>query len=145
MATFDRRCEQCAKAFQTSSRRARFCGSTCRGRAHRGVPPTLSAVPDSPAEALKQAGASQGYEKLAGQVRRSLEAANALDTVAGMTAIRVAQQIDEGGDAGTAIATLSKELTRLTAEAKLEAAPLNRDKADDIAAQVNAKLLRLVQ
>ena len=145
MATFQRTCEQCGKDFATSSRRARFCGATCRSRSHRGKSP-VAAVPDQqPADARPAAAVPERptYDTLEEQVRASLTELNALETIAGMGAIRIAQQIDRGGDSGSAVVSLSKELSRLRHEAIVEAAPKNRDAADDVLDRVNAKL-RLV-
>lgn len=157
MATFERTCEQCGAGFSSSRRQARFCGPTCRSRAHRGKP-ALAAVPDdAPAaestEAEKPANPRTAkrhdphrkYSSLEAQVRASLSAISALDTISGMAAVRIAEQIDRGGDSGSAVATLSKELSRLVGEAKVEAAPRNKDAADDLMARVNEKILRLVQ
>lgn len=148
MATFERSCEQCGTAFTSPRKQARFCSSTCRSRAHRGKPPALTVVdavtPKTTSKPKSEAPAPV-YDTLEEQVRTSLTAVNALDTIAGMAAVRVAQQIDRGGDSGSAVATLSKELSRLVDAAKVEAAPRNKDQADDIAARVNEKILRLVQ
>lgn len=160
MATFERQCEQCGESFSSPRRQARFCGPTCRSRAHRGKPPALTVVPpvDQPkpekqakaanataAPATKLAKETPTYDTLEDQVEATLKAQNALDTIAGRAAIRVAQQIDRGGDAGSAVVALSKELSRLVAEAKVEAAPRNKDQADDILERVNQKILGLVQ
>lgn len=158
MATYERTCAQCSKAFSAGRRHAKFCSETCRSRAHRGKTPTTLTVvaePGKPAKAARTkkttepeapaAPPAPTYDTLEEQVRQSLTAASALDTISGMAAVRVAQQIDRGGDSGSAVATLSKELSRLVGEAKVEAAPRIQDKADDIAALVNAKILRLVQ
>jgi hypothetical protein len=83
------------------------------------------------------------YDTLAEQVASTLGEAQALDTISGMAAVRVAQQIDRGRDGGSAVATLVKELTRLVGEAKVEAAPKNRDGVNVVEDAVGAKLLRL--
>lgn len=85
------------------------------------------------------------YDTLAEQVQNSLTELQALDTISGMAAVRIAQQIDRGGDSGSAVATLSKELSRLVDAAKVESAPRRKDAVDDISARVGEKLLRLVQ
>lgn len=157
MATYERACEQCGGAFTSSRRQARFCGPTCRSRAHRGKP-ALAVVLDEGAETTsstseveakaakgKRRDAHRKYDSLEDQVRSSLSDLQALTTISGMAAVRVAQQIDRGGDSGSAVATLSKELSRLVGEAKAEAAPRTKDAADDIMAKVNEKILRLVQ
>lgn len=164
MATYERTCEQCGKPFSASRRHARFCSDNCRSRKHRGKTPTqLTVVGGTVIKAAKgKTSATKGtkgteapatppappaptYDTLEDQVRAKLSAVNALDTIAGIAAIRIAQQIDRGGDSGSAVVSLSKELSRLVDEAKVEAAPQNKDAVDDLAARVNAKILKLVQ
>lgn len=150
MATFERTCEQCGTSFTSPRSQARFCGPTCRSRAHRGKPgveavEANASSEDPPATRAVAAKRSKRYSTLEEQVRATLTEMKALTTISGMSAVRVAQQIDRGGDSGSAVATLSKELSRLVSEAKVEAAPLNADKVDDVAALVNAKILRLAQ
>jgi hypothetical protein len=153
VATLQRQCEQCGDPFETKSARARFCGPTCRSRAHRGKPPALSAVPATAGTdtakrtttgAAPAAPEPPVYELLADQVKQSLQDANALATIAGRSAVRVAEQIDKGRDSGSAVVSLTRELQRLRAEAIVEAAPANPDAADKIAAAAQEKLLRLV-
>ena len=85
------------------------------------------------------------YDTLAEQVKQSLTDLQALGTISGMAAVRVAQQIDKGRDSGAAVATLSRELSRLVGEAKVESAPNRRDKVDDIADRAAAKLAAVRQ
>lgn len=157
MATFERQCEQCGESFSSPRRQARFCGPTCRSRAHRGKPPALTVVPpvDQP-KPTKQAKTAKPtaapavvevptYDTLEDQVVATLTEQKAIDTIAGRAAVRVAQQIDRGRDSGSAVVSLTKELSRLQAEAKVEAAPRNKDEADDILERVNQKILGLVQ
>lgn len=82
---------------------------------------------------------------LAEQVRKTLTEAKALDTIAGAQAVRIARQIDRGDDSGSAVATLSKELSRLVAEARIEAAPKNRDRVDELSDAVVQKLALVTQ
>jgi protein-arginine kinase activator protein McsA len=85
------------------------------------------------------------YDTLAEQVKQSLTDLQALGTISGMAAVRVAQQIDRGRDSGAAVATLSRELSRLVGEAKVESAPNRRDKVDDIADRAAAKIAAVRQ
>jgi hypothetical protein len=85
------------------------------------------------------------YDTLEGQVRSTLTELQALGTVSGMTAVRVAQQIDKGRDTGSAVAGLSRELSRLIGEAKVESAPNRRDKVDDIKDRAAAKIAAVRQ
>lgn len=146
-----RNCEECGQPFEAKTKRGRFCGATCRVRANRR--PTK--VGKAKAEAQQDVGDSvvqlpatppaPVYDTLADQVRQSLTDAEALDTISGMAALRVAQQIDRGGDSGSAVATLSKELSRLVSEAKAEAAPRRKDAADEIMQRAGEKILQVVR
>jgi len=161
VAAIDRECEDCGRRFVAKSVRAKFCSDLCRVRASRRAGKVgkakAAAAPKAPrtkgarAAELEAAAAAQPekppaptYDALADQVTQSLTAMKAYNTIAGKAALRVAQQIDRGGDSGSAVATLSTQLMRLVEQAKVEAAPLNRDDADDVLDAVNNKLLRLM-
>lgn len=143
-------CAECGKEFQTTSARARFCpdNSACRKAASRR--PSKQGrreidggtAVDQRKPATPVADADGG---LAAQVRASLRAAGAFETVAGMSALMLARQIDKGQDSGSAIASMTKEVSRLVSEAKAEAAPTQRDGADDVMARAAEKLMRLAQ
>lgn len=142
--TAARACEECGKSLKGRSPRTRFCDSKCRGKANRRPDKIGAHKAQIPADA--PAGrAEPEYDTLADQLRASLTEMQAMDTIAGMAALRIAQQIDKGRDTGSAVATLSKELSRLVVEAKLEAAPKIRDRADVIMEAAGEKMLRLVK
>lgn len=136
-------CAECGTEFETRHPRAKYCPgkAACRKAASRR--PTKKGKretePDAPAKPP-----APTYDTLAEQVKASLTELEALETISGMAAVRVAQQIDRGGDSGSAVATLSKELSRLVVEAKAEAQGKRKDDADEIMERVGAKLLRLV-
>lgn len=162
----DRTCEECGTAFVAKTKRAKFCETKCRVRANRRPSKTgaakakqsnqepgkaggtVTALPTAGGPLDETSPANPNTEDVAGsladQVRKSLTDLKALDTIAGSQAVRVARQIDRGDDSGSAVATLSKELSRLVAEAKVEAAPRIKDAADDVMARVNEKFLSLV-
>jgi protein-arginine kinase activator protein McsA len=165
-AVVDRVCEECGTTFAAKTNRARFCSTAHRVRANRRPSKVGKAKDDAarkPAKkvATKKATAKKPaakakdadsppppapvYDTLAEQLKNSLTELQALDTIAGMAALRIAQQIDRGQDSGSAVATLSKELSRLVGEAKLEAAPKIRDRVDDITTAASEKMLRLVK
>ncbi|HSV39574.1 MAG TPA: hypothetical protein VLI04_12530 [Nocardioidaceae bacterium] len=153
-----RPCEECGEPYVAKTKRSKYCGATCRVRANRRPTKTGAAkakaggtvtmLPTAGGPLDETSPANPNTEdvtgSLADQVRKSLGEIHALDTIAGSQAVRVARQIDRGDDSGSAVATLSKELSRLVAEAKVEAAPRIRDAADDVMAKVNQKLLSLV-
>jgi hypothetical protein len=142
-------CAECGKEFQTTSPRAKFCpdNSACRKAASRRPSKQgrqeLNAPTADVVQLPDRAPAAEGG--LAKQIRASLEAAGAFETVAGMSALMLARQIDKGQDSGSAVATMTKELSRLMTEARAEAAPQHRDAADDVMAAAAAKIMRLVQ
>lgn len=145
-----RLCEECGADFEAKTKRAKFCTTACRVRANRRPSKVGRAKSSGAAEVVQLHTAPSSTvddpeDSLAGQVRRTLSEIDALTTVAGMAALRVARQIDKGEDSGSAVATLSKELSRLMAEARTEVAPKQKDAADDIVGRVQAKFLRLVE
>lgn len=166
----DRVCEECGTTFSAKTNRARFCSTAHRVRANRRPTKVGKAKDDAARKPAKKAAtkktaakkpaakksASKGedevtpppapvYDTLAEQLKNSLTELQALDTIAGMAALRIAQQIDRGQDSGSAVATLSKELSRLVGEAKIEAAPKIRDRVDEVADRAGEKMLRLVK
>lgn len=138
-----RDCDECGTAYEAKRKTSKFCSPVCRVRANRRPSKVgkakAAAAPEAPAKPP-----APTYDALAEQVTASLTKMKAYDTIAGKAALRVAQQIDRGGDSGSAVATLSTQLMRLVDQAKAEAAPLNRDKADDVIDAVNNKLMRLM-
>lgn len=79
-------CARCGKYFTAVRSDAKYCSSTCRSAKFRGgpdpdLPPTKPDVPDVGAI----------YNDLVARVRRELEDAGALDTVAGQTALLLAK------------------------------------------------------
>lgn len=149
----DRSCEECGTAFTPSRRDQRFCKAYCRVKANRR--PTK--VGRAKQEGKSGAGSAEVVELkaapappqdvdggLAAQVRSSLTDAGALATVAGMAALTLARQIEKGQDSGSAVASMTKQLSALMAEARAESAPSQRDAADDVMARAAAKIMRLV-
>lgn len=119
-------CEVCSKPFETRSRKARFCSSTCRSRAHRGVDLT---DPGSDSADTRAQSAS-----LVAQVTADLEGAGVLDTTSGQQAVLLAQRMaNPGVDTGSAVASLSKRLSELMVEAMESAAPVS-DPLDELKA-----------
>lgn len=115
-----KKCETCGRQYEAASARARFCGNTCRSRAHRAaggregravagdnVRP-LHVAPPAPA---------QRSEGLAATVERQLEDAGRLDTWEGQGALALARRIESGRDTGSAIASLHRELRAAISEA----------------------------
>lgn len=158
-----RACDECGEAYEAQRATSKYCSTKCRtrvsrrtskqpaakSRASKGPSSTVTQLPTAGGPLDETSPANPNTEDMSGsladQVRKSLTDLQALDTIAGAQAVRVARQIDRGGDSGSAVATLSKELSRLVSEAKIEAAPRIRDAADDIANRVNEKLRLVAQ
>lgn len=113
----NRHCESCGKPLTSTSARARFCGPTCRSRAHRaglsapaGQPP-VDISTRRPAAAAEDDGAEH---PMVTQVRERLSAVGRLETWEGQAALELATNI-----AASKVDTLS---ARATATEKLGAA-----------------------
>jgi len=109
-----RTCEQCGISFDAVSSRARFCGSTCRGRAHRQKP---SAVVRT-ISAVEPVGSS-----LADETIRELEGVGRLSTAAGRLCVILAQRIDAVPESSPGLSSLSKEWASRMADVMDTAAP----------------------
>lgn len=99
-----RNCDLCGVEYETTSKRSRFCGVTCRSRAHRagGAPKGAPAVrlPVTPPEDVPSN---------VDVTREVLEQADRLRTPAGIGALTLAAKLDAGGDTGSALAALQKQ------------------------------------
>lgn len=94
-------CATCGKRFDAQRKTARFCGPTCRQRAHRGTEVPVAAVePDS---GSKPSG-------LVAAVRAQLEKVDRLDTPEGAIALTLAETMAAGGHAAQGVAALAKQL-----------------------------------
>jgi len=118
----ERRCESCGKSFETRSARARFCGSTCRSRAHRGQlgQPGLSvirSVPEAPDAAPAAEPAVQPVGALTESVEKQLRDVGRLDSVHGRAAVDMARRIDANQTAPLSqVAAAHRELRAAVAE-----------------------------
>lgn len=130
------RCEVCGDAFEAQRRTARFCGSKCRMRAHRGaevVPlrPEPARKPAPRARRKAAANADEESQPVLGQVEaavtKQLADAERLATPLGQAALVLARRLDSGKyDTGSAMASLVRQL-----EATLESATADAKVADD--------------
>jgi hypothetical protein len=97
-----RTCEACRRPFETSSRKARFCSSSCRGKAHRSGTRLNPAAIVTPLP-TSAGGWTKATEKALRDVAR-------LETWQGQAALGVAQRLDESvTDTGSAYAALVRE------------------------------------
>lgn len=140
-----RTCEECGETFVAKHPAARFCSTAHRRNASRR-PDKVGKAKAAGLVGINRAPEPEAppvYDTLVGQVEADLAAEKALGTISGRAAIRIAQQLDRGRDTGSAVATLTKELTRLVESARVEAAPKIRDAVTELEEQATAKL-RLV-
>ncbi len=117
-------CVVCGRPFQALRSTARYCDATCRQRAKRagGVSP-VAALPEPPTDAEPD---------LVAATRRELVRAKREDSVLGQQALALALRLSTGAaDTGSAVASLSKELRAVMAEA-MQGVPAAPDALDEL-------------
>lgn len=137
---YDKPCEECGDTFTAKTSRARFCGPACRVRANRR-PSKTGATADRAAKKPSSATLERGA--LIGQVAAELAKTGVLDTIPGRAALALAYRIESPMETGSAAASMTRELSRLVAEAK-SLTPTQNDQVDQLGDSVGAKL-RLVR
>lgn len=100
-------CESCGEGFRARRVTARFCGPTCRSRAHRAKPPErLAPVTQFPApEHLRSELARTVYEKLTETGR--------IDTIPGQQALDIALNLASPHLSTASRASLHVQLSRV--------------------------------
>jgi len=117
-------CASCGNPF-SGRKDAKFCSATCRKRGERaGI--SLVTAADVPPTRLNQP------KPLVDAIRARLEKAERLDTPAGQSALLLAERMHAGRDTGSALASMSRELSARMAEA-LAGAVLEADLLDELA------------
>lgn len=101
-------CAECEVEFEGRNSRARFCGATCRKRAGRRA----QAAAAAPAKAKRKRAAAAGGDFEAA-TRRELERLGKVDSMLGQQALVIARRMGNATETGSAVATLSKEHSRL--------------------------------
>lgn len=104
----------CGKEFETSSSKARFCGSTCRVRAHRNG--EVITLPETASKAAPEASTA-----LLDATSAELEAAGVTETALGQQALELARRMSDPRAMGLSVAPISKELRQVMLDAKREA------------------------
>lgn len=135
----EKQCEECGSTFEAKTKRAKFCGATCRVRANRR--PSKQGAAAEQGQSTTTAVPERGG--LVGQVAADLAKATVLDTIPGRAALALAYRIESPMESGSAAASMTKELSRLVEEAKA-LTPKRNDRVDTLDDSVGAKL-RLVQ
>jgi hypothetical protein len=106
-------CGVCEVEFEAKRASARYCGDRCRQRAkRRGV---IAPPADEPTSAPAASGSKPPKSALVDAVRKDLTEAKRLETVAGQSALLLAEQASTPG--ATGVAGLLKELRTVMAEA----------------------------
>jgi hypothetical protein len=133
-------CSECSALFEAKRRGATFCGVKCRQAASRRdrearseseiAPVTPISPPETPVSPPETA--------LVATTRLKLEEAEAVDTVPGQVALRLAQKLAGTGDTGSAMASLARQLSAAMAEA-LAAGTKRADSLDELAARRRQK------
>lgn len=130
-----RSCDACGRSYEAKRATSKYCGSNCRTRVSRagGAPqPKVVVALDRPTGLLGD---------LVDVTRRRLEAVDRLDTVLGLQAVFLADQLVNGGraESGSSLASLSKEL-RAVMDAALEGVAKAADPVDELRRRREAKL-----
>lgn len=137
--------------FQAIRPQAKYCSARCRKRAQRGtvvtrpdsvttgtkpVPPDVTRI--SPGANPSNSGDPVEHPFITA-TKKQLETAGVLDTMLGQQALRIATQMS-GFETAGGMASLSKELSRVMAEALRAAVSAQTDPVDELQARREAKL-----
>lgn len=118
----------------TGSRPRLYCDSSCRGKAHAARKANPGAVPTIPDQAPPPVDMT-----LADVVKRDLETADRLETLPGQLALALAVRIGSPGTTASSVATLSKQLLVLMAEALAGTKPQQGDVLDEFSERLARK------
>ena len=125
----ERACDSCGAPYSARSPLSRYCSSRCAKRAQR------TGLSRSAAEPAVVAVAPSGAGAVEAAVRGALEAAGRLSTPLGEVALVLAHRMDApGGESGSALAAVAKQLTMTLATATSDAPP-----ADDLLKDLRAR------
>lgn len=105
MPAFQRACDHCTTEYTATRSTSRYCGAACRSAAARNRRSAAAAEDSTPAETTPPPDEKRrtAVEQM---TRRDLERAQRVETVDGQAALALAIRIDEGGDTGSALASL---------------------------------------
>jgi hypothetical protein len=139
--------------FEARRPQAKYCSAKCRKRAQRGSFGQAQSVPrskngrsgtnsnDPVVTSIDPASTSSvlGEPTFVKSVREELETAGVLNTVIGQQVVRIAEQMC-GRETAGGMTSLSKEFSRIRAEALRSAIPLKADPVDELQARRQAKM-----
>lgn len=126
-------CAHCGESFEAERKSARFCGPTCRKRASRVTGARSSTAPPPPGQDLP----ASDFEIA---TRAELERLGKADSMLGLQVLIVARRMSNGTETGSALATLSKEHSRLMAA--LTAGEKSADPVDEVGRRREEKRAR---
>ena len=133
-----RKCIRCGDPYQASRSTAKYCSTRCRvyaSQERRAALPVKTGGSEKPKPSLMvEVDQSAG---LITATRGTLEAAGRLDSVAGQSAIRIAEAMT-GRETGAGLAALSKALSATMAEA-LDGVVSQADSLDELKARREAR------
>lgn len=112
-----RSCSHCGRAFEAKRGTAKYCGSSCRGKATQARQAGAEVVP------IQSEPVESG---LAGRTEERLRQAGRLDTPEGQLVMQLANRI-VGAASDSAVAALSKEYS-----ARLDAVLLGTEESDSL-------------
>lgn len=126
-----RLCAVCSTPFEAQRPQAKYCSATCRVRNSRGGGIANQPPPEPPSD-------GQPTEGLTDAVRKALESAERVNTIAGQHALELARRIVSAPGMNTGVAALSKQLQAVLAEA-LQNSSNVVDPVDELRARRDAK------
>lgn len=119
-------CEWCGDELTSTSPRARYCDSTCRSRASRARSAGAEEIPEEPPAKKRTAQKTaatpeQDEHAFVTATRKELDTLQAVDTMLGHQVLTIAERMGRGAETGAAMASLSKEHSRLMADIRARA------------------------
>lgn len=148
-----RKCDFCGNPYQAKRPQSKYCSTNCRVRNSRTpgpLPPTpvssrkkksgSAATSPSPGDAPVDLDANPSESALVRATRAQLENAGVVveESMLAQQSLRIAEQMS-GRETAGGMASLSKELSRVMAEALRSAPPLVADPMDELRAKREAK------
>lgn len=129
-----RMCVVCQAPYEARQTKAKYCSSTCRSRASRGVKVAPVVTISDPAPVTDSETDPVGPVESA--LLSELTEVDRETTSLGRAALALARRIDDGRDMGNGLAALVKQLeatmNAATADVRLEQSPLDRGR-DELA------------
>lgn len=122
------KCAHCGDTFDAQRSTKKYCGSSCRAKASTsdGPPPPPATV-------------SRPVSGLVDAVSAELEALSKVDSVTGQHALELASRIASAPAVSSGVAALSKELSRVLADARRNSVAATVNPLDELKARRDLK------